>query len=333
MSVSVVNAIKCGVEKINLCIKSAAQTIVDAINQSVQPDYEINDSGWICSDVTDTWVRILTPYVDGVEGTPQTVDSGIACDEPAPSNPVVDTELVCNTATGFYDLVTVITTDGVASAPTFAATTVACTRDTLQLTPLEPMCASVDGGEPVEIIPVVVFNQNTNTVSGTRYFDREANEVTGTVEKLKDCACGCETCDACIEFQAFDNAAPSFWTVGDTSNWDVNGVTVVQDALSTFDGTNVSTGYQQIIDEVVNNVANFALSVVTDVTSGKPTWRVEYTGSGSETLTITNGASGDIYTFTVDSSGNMTATAQSSGGDDLTDDDFMGGSAITITNC
>lgn len=315
MSVSVVNAVKCGVQNLIETLVSIKDEIVAAIQGSVTPDYELNDSGWLC-DVggTNTWVRTLTPYVDGVAGTPQVVDSGIACDQPAPSNPVVDTELVCNTTTGFYDLVTVVTTDGVAAAPVFLATTTTCTRDSFQLSPIETICATVDGGEFVQLVPAIVFNQNTNAPAGVRYFDREGAEVTGVIVKGKDCDCGCEDCGSCILMDGFD-VDRGIVTPGDTTTFvltkdTVVEATVVHDYTTSSDGVNVSSFYVPII-AAINAIAGWAIVLETDVAiadQGKPTWRVEYTGSGASQLIIDKDGGGSVLTLDADGSGSIVGT-------------------------
>ena len=60
------------------------QSVVDAIN--AKQDIEIITTGWLCSDVTDTWVRTITVFIDGVEQPSTTIDSGVSCDEAAPAD-------------------------------------------------------------------------------------------------------------------------------------------------------------------------------------------------------------------------------------------------------
>jgi len=53
------------------------------------PDIEIVSSGWICEPSTNTYHRTITPYIDGVPGADQDIDSGVPCSE----DPPVDREL------------------------------------------------------------------------------------------------------------------------------------------------------------------------------------------------------------------------------------------------
>lgn len=61
------------------------------------PDYEYV-SNTICDSTTDTWHYITTPFVDWVAWAPVDIDSGVSCDEVAPS---IDIEKIeyCNTTT------------------------------------------------------------------------------------------------------------------------------------------------------------------------------------------------------------------------------------------
>lgn len=202
---------------------------------------------------------------------------------------------------------------------------------------LETVCMEVDG-VAMPVTPIIFIDPNTQTIASTIFVDDFGDQLVGTIVATDACNCPCPECGetivtGCLSFAGFDNAAPGFWSAGDTSTWVVNGTNVVQDALSTYSAPNVGTGYQQIMDEVNNNVAGFTMAIVSDVASGKPTFSISYSGAGNETLSLTNGASGDVYVFTVDATGNMTATGQTSDGDDLTDNTFMGGSAVEFTAC
>lgn len=146
----------------------------------------------------------------------------------------------------------------------------------------------------------------------------------GFVDPCADCGIV-----ACMQFDGFDgqmtqdlsdpDLSGSF-DVGDTSLFDVtiNGTTttVVLDYLASSDNVNQSTWYTDLTN-FINSNSNFTISVVQDVNvedNGKVLWQIDYSGPGNETLEIVKN-SGDIYTFSVDSSGVFTVTITDDQGD------------------
>ena len=97
----------CGSLNVNLCeladILTGLSDIVTAIQN--QQDYEFVNTGWICDSTTGTWQQTVTPYINGVAGTPQVTDSGISCDQPAPDD--FEINRVCDPTTNTVHLRTV----------------------------------------------------------------------------------------------------------------------------------------------------------------------------------------------------------------------------------
>lgn len=86
---------------VNLC---ELQQILDALTDIEtaildQQDFQVITTSWVCDPNTNTHVRTITPYVDGVAGAVQTIDSGVDCSQPAPVEYDIETIRYCNPAT------------------------------------------------------------------------------------------------------------------------------------------------------------------------------------------------------------------------------------------
>ena len=88
------------------------------------------DIEYFCDEAADVWAYTVTTIIDGVAQAPSApVLTAISCDDPNPE-PLdiieVDTEIVCNSETGFYEYHQITTTNGVPSAPIITTTTITC---------------------------------------------------------------------------------------------------------------------------------------------------------------------------------------------------------------
>lgn len=63
--------------------------------------------------------------------------------------------------------------------------------------PMPAICASIDGGDPTYVTPIVLLNQSTGEIVGKNYVDPTGNPITGQVSELD--SCDCKDCTSCTE--------------------------------------------------------------------------------------------------------------------------------------
>lgn len=182
---------------------------------------------------------------------------------------------------------------------------------------LPDVCVEVDSVAQY-VTPLQIYNPNTGSFEGTVYFDRMGTEITGVVTSTDPCNCPCLDCstniaEACIlRFTGFDYQDHSFWTPGDTLDFEVfiNGgsIGIVSEDIGALPATNnKSTWYADLV-ALINTTA-FNISVITDAgpTSGqKVQFEIGYTGPVAITLDIVRlTGTNDILTITIDNAGLM----------------------------
>lgn len=318
MSGGIIRQLVCGTK----AVVDKLQEVIDAINGGGGDDFEISTSGWICDEGgTDNWVRFVTPFVNGVAGVVQTVDSGISCADPAPTAEIdADVEFVCNTATGFYDQMVTIITDGVPAAPTQTATTVSCSADSFQGIPLPDTCATVDGADPQFVNPIVRMNQSTGLYVATDYIDSFGNLITGVVAETDPCDCDCVDCNitACTLMQGFDAFDVGTLQPAQTMPYEVlldavSVANILVDYQATAVAGSKASWYTTLISDINAAISVDGWNIVldtdaVDTTSDKVSWTVTHTGSTPSTLVIDKEAGGTVYTLVSDGAGNITGT-------------------------
>ena len=187
----------------------------------------------------------------------------------------------------------------------------------------EAKCMLLDG-QPALLTPVITIVDGA-VVGDTQWLDENTMTfVTGVVtENLDPCTCLALTdcpdcgCEASILLDAFDYDR-GLLTPGDTSTFEIflDGVSqanIVHDYTTSSDGVNVSSFYTPVV-AAINAVAGWSMAVDTDVAvadQGKPTWLMEFSGTGPSELRIVKGA--DILTINVDAACAITGTSDDGG--------------------
>lgn len=319
MSGGIIKQLVCGFGS----VVDKLQEVIDAIQGGGSDDFEFSDSGWICDEGgTDNWIRIVTPYVNGIAGIDQTIDSGISCADPAPVAQIdAEVAFICNTATGFYDQMVTIVTDGVAAAPIQTATTVVCSSDSFQGMVLPDTCATIDGANPQFVNPIVRMNQSTGLFVATDYMNSFGDLITGVVAETDPCDCDCLDCNvsACTLMEGFDAFSVNTLAVGQTMPYEilVDGVSVLNvlvDYQATAVAGSKASWYTSLISDINTAVLPDGWSIVLEQdildTSGgdKVVWRVVHDGSTPSTLVIDKEAGGTVYTMASDGAGTITGT-------------------------
>lgn len=182
---------------------------------------------------------------------------------------------------------------------------------------LESVCVLVDG---IPAIATPVIRMRDGLPLGVTYVNDLGTLISGTVTQNPDpCTClNCVSCDksVCFRFDGFDNSHAIYQSTGSSINFDIVSsspslnATLMVDYASTFDGTNISTWYTQVVN-FINASPDWKMTVLTDVTAidtngdgylesnGKVVWKLAYTGtSPNAKLIITKGPT-DQYIFEV----------------------------------
>lgn len=139
----------------------------------------------------------------------------------------------------------------------------------------------------------------------------------------------CDLVTGCILMEAwdFDNG---LLQAGETSFLEikVDGVSqtiIAHDYTTTYDGTNKSTWYTPWV-AAINALPEWSMTLVSDTNgttgSGKPEWRIDYSGSGGAVLTLCKSASAptaggtnqEKLEITADATGALTGVALDFGG-------------------
>lgn len=165
-----------------------------------------------------------------------------------------------------------------------------------------------DTGDFSNLLTDEAIDKTTLTICPQLCEDKSVLEEIRDLLKAED-SCFCE--NGCILMDGFD-VDRGLVTVGDTTTFliSLDGTlqsTVVHDYLSTSDGINVSSYYPPIIS-AINAVPGWSISLETDVlqtAQGKPTWKVEYSGTGASQLVIDKDSGGSVLTLDADGAGNI----------------------------
>lgn len=311
MSQSIIKQLSCVANQITSAIETACTKIVDAIAGNAAPDY--------------------TELLNSIINELQNIDANTDALETTLTSINTDTTAIAsNTADIIVELQSILTalqdidanTDNVESLLETLISTI-LSREPTQLAILPEICGTSDGGTThAYFTPAQVWNTINSTLVAKLFFDTQGDPVTGVVA-ADPCECECIECGstelACILVDGFDAELEP--DVGDNMTFEVlldgtNQATVVHDYTTTEAGGNKSTWYAPLIT-AINAVAGWTITLQTDVavgTPGKPTWRVEYSGTTASTLVIDKEGGGSVITLTADGAGNITGTDNWAGG-------------------
>lgn len=170
-------------------------------------------------------------------------------------------------------------------------------------------CATITATSEETTVRVFETRDAAGVVINRRIEDETGADVTGTVT-LSACASCCV--EHCIQVNLFDQDS-GLIVPGTTETFElrIDGVlqtTVVHDYSTTDDGINKSSWYLPVV-AAVNALPDWSMTLVSDIAlpaGGKPTYRIEYTGTGAQTLRIDKLNSVDFTEYVADGSGNMT---------------------------
>lgn len=158
------------------------------------PPVVVTDVETICNSETNFWEWHTFTYVDGVvQGPAIVVASTITCDQAQPDYEQIRT---CDAVTGTYHVVTSSIINNVETVISDVDTGQSCLNATLIPVVGEEVCATVDGGEPTQVVPYNVFDGTVFVGGG--YLEAETmNQITGVVTLADPCDC-CIDCKTCL---------------------------------------------------------------------------------------------------------------------------------------